>query len=226
MALVKEIVPAGSVASSGVSTTIRSLSGAPVQEVKKENNKSESDSAKGAYKQYFLMVLIAVILLVVIKTYLVNLYVVPTASMSPTIGTDDYIVCVPALYSIGEPKYGDIVVFDNPTDGSTMVKRVIGRPGETIAIDRGTLYIDGDEVREDYITEDWTEWKDDHGEGTIIAYLEDKEYYLMGDNRMDSYDSRYWGPATRDDIKGKVVASFKIDGKFASIFSLLGKSTN
>lgn len=167
----------------------------------------DPETAGQAYKSYFIMVILAVLLLVFIRTMVLNIYKVPSESMEPTIAAGEYILASPLSYKISEPERGDIIVFKCPENGETMVKRIVGMPGETIAMTRGTLFIDGTEISENYITKDWSKWVDETNNSTQLTEINKDEYFVMGDNRMDSYDSRYWGTVPADNIITKVYAS-------------------
>ena len=107
-------------------------------------------------------------------------------------------------YKFGEPKRGDIVTFIYPDDGKTLyLKRVMGLPGETIEGRAGIIYIDGDPLEQDFTSE---VCYDDFG-----PYLvPEGTYFMMGDNRNDSWDSRYWEHKFVEigDIIGKAELSY------------------
>lgn len=128
--------------------------------------------------------------------------VVPTNSMETTIMVGDKIIGNRLAYLFSSPKRGDIVIFeypDNPKED--YVKRVIGLPGETITFTDGKVYIDGDLLEEDYVNGMET-YPDDQDTFTVP----ENSYFMLGDNRVYSADSRYWdNPYVLEDaIKGKV----------------------
>ena len=97
------------------------------------------------------------------------------------------------------PERGDVVVFHAPVQPPRdFVKRVIGLPGETVELRSGVTYINGFRLEEPYLPGGSLTGSED------AVTLEDKQYYVMGDNRSSSHDSRDWGPVTLDDIVGKV----------------------
>jgi signal peptidase I len=125
-------------------------------------------------------------------------YQVDGPSMTPTLLNGQYILVNKADYFIHGPQRGDVIVFKFPKDPSRdFVKRVIGVPGDTVVThDNGTVTVDGVTLNEPYVndhvnTNDQT-WKLGAG-----------QYFVMGDNRGDSYDSRDWGPVPIGNILGK-----------------------
>jgi signal peptidase I len=129
---------------------------------------------------------------------------VPTSSMETTVMAGDRILVNRLSYVFSEPKRGDIVTFVYPDDGKTLyLKRIMGLPGETIEGKDGIIYIDGEPLKQDY-TEEVSE--DDFGPYTVP----EGAYFMMGDNRNDSWDSRYWEHkfVELQDIIGKAAVSY------------------
>ena len=100
------------------------------------------------------------------------------------------------------PRRGDVVVFDYPEDPQRQfVKRIIGEPGDRVSIDDGRVSVNGAPLEEPYLT--------DLGDSAMhVIVLDDGEYFVMGDNRNGSLDSRHWGPLRADHIIGKVWAIY------------------
>lgn len=145
----------------------------------------------------------AVIIALILRTYVFSLVIVPTGSMLDTIQLNDRLFVYKLGYTlhVQEIKRGDIVVFKYPDDRKVLyVKRVIGLPGDTIEIKDGVLYINGKLYKEDYLKEPMI--------GSFGPYkIPAGHYFMMGDNRNDSHDSRFWENkyVPRDDIIGKVI---------------------
>lgn len=145
------------------------------------------------------------IALVLNKTIIVNAEVV-SGSMETTIMTDDRVLGLRVAYLFGEPKRLDVVVFENPIvdGGDPYVKRIIGMPGETIEIVDGKIYIDGSDTPLDessYLSEKMR--------GSVAPVtVPEGCYYMLGDNRNSSTDSRSWGFMKREDILGKIYLDF------------------
>ena len=124
-----------------------------------------------------------------------RLFAIPTASMAPTLAPGDRI-CV-ELASRARPKRGEIWVFTSPT-GSTFVKRVIGVPGDTVTIDtNGTVNVNGKPLNEPYVYQQLCPCD------AKSVTLHKDQYFVLGDHRGDSDDSRDWGAVPRKDIIGK-----------------------
>lgn len=103
------------------------------------------------------------------------------------------------------PNRGDVIVFHDPnTPGRDLVKRVVGLPGESVKIIEGVLYIDGVELDESYLDGVHASGSMECIPNSVNCVLEEDEYFVMGDNRARSSDSRHWGPIGLNDIAGKV----------------------
>ena len=161
------------------------------------------DSWKGLLKDLFTLVLLIVVVVIPIRLFIISPFVVDGESMHPTFENLDYLVVDELLYRFQSPARGDVIVFRYPNDPSIFyIKRIIGLPGETVSINHGVVTIisaDGKKIplTEPYIVnEDATYTKD--------VILNPGEYFVMGDNRPNSSDSRVWGPLPRKDIIGRV----------------------
>lgn len=161
------------------------------------------DSWKGLLKDLFTLVLLIVVVVIPIRLFVVSPFVVDGESMHPTFENLDYLVVDEILYRFKAPARGDVIVFRYPGNPSIFyIKRIIGLPGETVSIDHGTVTIlstKGEHIAlpEPYIVnEDATYTKD--------VSLNPNEYFVMGDNRPNSSDSRVWGPLPLKDIIGRV----------------------
>ncbi len=154
-------------------------------------------------------ILVALVLALLIKTFIIQVSVVPTGSMIPTLigGVDgkfnDRLFVNKFVYYFTTPKRGDIVVFNSPhQDGKDYVKRCVGLPNDTIEIKQGVVYLNGKEmilagvnIQKDY---------DYYGPAKIPP----NSYFMLGDNRSMSLDSRAWGFVKERDIIGKALFTF------------------
>ncbi|MBI5799061.1 MAG: signal peptidase I [Candidatus Yonathbacteria bacterium] len=149
----------------------------------------------------FLLVALAIV--VPIRLFIAQPFIVSGASMDPTFKDKQYLIVDELSYNIGDPARGDVVIFKYPKNQKQyFIKRVIGLPGETVLVDgQGKVFIK-DENGEIVLTmnEPYVAYpKDDSVERT----LNPGEYFMMGDNRAGSFDSRAWGPVDRNLIVGK-----------------------
>ncbi|MFI5272980.1 MAG: signal peptidase I [Ktedonobacterales bacterium] len=147
-----------------------------------------------------LEVAILTLLLFIVVHVLVQNYQVDGPSMTPTLLNHQYILVDKAQYLFGKPQRGDIIVFEWPKDTSQdFVKRVIGLPGDTVRVDAaGNVTVDGTAISEPYVN-DLTNLKPN------TWTLGSNEYFVLGDNRGDSSDSRDWGPVPLKDVIGKAM---------------------
>jgi signal peptidase I len=153
---------------------------------------------------WILIFVIAIVAATLIKEFIIYNVEVPTGSMENTIKIGDRIVTSRLSYLSKDPQRGDIVVFPYPDDEELdYIKRIIGLPGETIEGKDGLVYIDGEPLEEPYVTE---ALDSDFGPYEVPK----DSYFMMGDNRNNSQDSRYWENKflSRDKIEGKAIIKY------------------
>ena len=153
---------------------------------------------------WILTVVLAVLAAKLINNYVIIKAEVPTGSMEHTIEVDDRIMGFQLAYLFSKPERGDIVIFpypDNPE--TTYVKRIIGLPGETVEIKNGAVFINGNSMKEPYLKEDM------YGEYGPYKVPEGC-YFMLGDNRNSSQDSRKWKNTflKEEDIMAKVLFKY------------------
>lgn len=180
--------------------------------MEQEDRKVEQEDLKEAppktrkrslFGEVFESVAIAVLLAVVIRLFVLEPFYIPSGSMEPTLKEHDRIIVSKLNYRFQEPKRGDIVVFKYPKDPKrNFVKRLIAVGGETVAIKNSRLYINGQPVPEDYLPP-----------GLRFADYGPKEvprgsYFMLGDNRNNSDDSRVWGLLPENLIVGKAIVLY------------------
>jgi len=165
------------------------------------------------------VILMAVLLCtVVLRTYVVQSFYIPSGSMLPTLQVGDRIIVNKMSYRIHDVHRGDIVVFARPPledqAYSDLVKRVIGMPGETISSRNGAVYINGTRLNEPWLPPGPTSdtgalpGGDAHPQFDLPGPVKIPagEYFVMGDDRTDSEDSRFFGPIAKSLIVGRAVA--------------------
>ncbi len=164
----------------------------------------------------------AVLIVLAIKAWVVNPYRIPSSSMEPTLHCarpgagcearfSDRVLANRFIYHFRKPARGDIIVFKTPPEakercgaGGTFVKRLVGLPGETWEERNGIVYIDGKKLIEPYVKPE----RRDTGTSYPARKIPPGMYFMMGDNRSQSCDSREWGPVPRANIIGGVFSVY------------------
>jgi len=178
-------------------------------------------------KEYVEAIVVALILALIIRTFLVQAFKIPSGSMEDTLLVGDHLLVTKFAYDIkipfldksivrtGDPKHGDIIVFEYPENRDTdYIKRVIGVPGDTVEVRDNVAYRNGQKVDEPYKKLDQIPGdKADFGPVTVPA----DSYFVMGDNRDHSQDSRYWGFVPRNYIRGKALMIYFSWGGFGDV---------
>ena len=137
--------------------------------------------------------IVIVLVVVLIRTFIITPVRVDGDSMKNTLKNGDILL----LYKLGSINRLDIIVLDEEKDNEKIIKRVIGLPGETVAIKKGKIYIKDKVIDDEYAYGETSDYDK--------VTLEDDEYFILGDNRLISKDSRYFGPIKKSEIKGKIV---------------------
>ena len=210
---------------------------------------------KSVVREYVEAILIAVVLALLIRQFVVQAFKIPSGSMVPTLLVGDHLLVNKFIYRFREPRRGDIVVFKFPQDRETdFIKRVIALPGEEVALREEKLFIEGVEVEDPHAV---YEPGGHRGKGDLppfrvpaagdelrldgpntelyrhlianelgdrgsivngrllidgkeaVTYRVEKDYlFVMGDNRDNSYDSRFWGPVSVEDVVGRAMVIY------------------
>jgi signal peptidase I len=143
-------------------------------------------------------------------------------SMYATLDDNDYLIANKIDYRLHAPQRGDIIILRPPTDNSKdFIKRVIALPGERLLIRDGIVYINGRKLDEPYLPEAWTTFNNWPATGTDGEVIPPNEYFVMGDNRNRSQDSRIFGPIGRDRIDGRAWFRIWPLDHFGSIYAQL-----
>jgi signal peptidase I len=158
-----------------------------------------------------LLWIIGIIIIVkCIQAFLIQPFIVDGGSMLPTYHNKEFLLVDKLSYLIGAPHRGDIMIFkiyeskDNPYSGKHLIKRVIGLPGERIVVKNGVTTIYNKENPGGFIVdESYIMYKDTTK--NVDVQLDEHHYFVMGDNRAQSYDSRDWGPLEKENVKGQVL---------------------
>ena len=186
-----------------------------------ESGKQRERRPGGAWRENLEAIAIAVVLALFIRTFVVQAFKIPSGSMLETLQIGDHILVnkfiygthVPfthiVLFPLRDPARGDIVVFRFPMDEKRdFIKRVIGLPGDTVEIRNKVVYVNGKRLEDPYVV---------HRDQNIIPGERDNfgpvtvpegSYFVMGDNRDGSFDSRFWGFVKREQILGKALVIY------------------
>ncbi len=139
-----------------------------------------------------------------VRPFVLEAFYIPSESMVPTLEVGDRVFVNKFVYRVTEPERGDIVVFESVDGGDeALIKRVVGLPGDTIAVRSGTLYVNGEPRKEPYLNR---QPLDESFYGPIL--VPSGHIFVMGDNRANSADSRVFGFVPKENIKGEAFLRF------------------
>ena len=148
---------------------------------------------------------ISLAIIIPVRYFLVQPFYVKGASMEPNFFDHEYLIIDELSYRLREPIRGDIVVFKYPNDPKQFfIKRVIGLPNETVEVANGVVRVYNDEHPNGFFLDEDGYLDQDFTAGTLTMTLKADEYFLMGDNRSSSLDSRIFGPVKREAVVGRV----------------------
>jgi len=165
----------------------------------------DQQKSKGFFRELIEFALIALLIVVPFRIFVAQPYIVNGASMNPTFKNSEYLIVDQLTYRFEEPKRGSVLIFKYPKDPSWyFIKRVIGLPGETVQINSGKVTIINDENSDGLaLIEEYIEFEKIENFTTTLG---SEEYFVMGDNRLGSADSRLWGPVPKENIIGRPIA--------------------
>jgi signal peptidase I len=172
---------------------------------------------RGRLLEYGVVAVVAIVVALLVQAYIVKPYRIPSESMAGTLRPGDRVLVNRVVYRLRQPHRGDVIVFRYPENRSVVfIKRVVGVPGDTLAVHNGHLLVNGHTVAEPYVHHtagrtDPTTASAPMGGSTMNRpwslarpyTVPPSSYFVMGDNRTDSDDSRYWGTVPRADIIGE-----------------------
>lgn len=176
---------------------------------KKEKNEQKSN-IRAVFREIIIFILFAVGVVLPFRFFIAEPYVVSGASMDPTFATGHYLIVDKISYKFEEPKRNSVIIFTFPKeanvpaeDGRNLIKRVIGLPGDTVVMNGNEVKIinkdnpNGFVLNQSYVTH--------KSPSNFSVTLKEGQYFVMGDNRKESYDSRSWGILPKEDIIGRPV---------------------
>ncbi len=173
-----------------------SASGAPAPD--------KPTSLRSTILEFVVIIIVALAMAWALTTFVVKPYRIPSGSMLETIQLEDRVLSEKISYYFGEPSQGDIVTFVDPEDSSrVLIKRVIATAGQTVELKDGIVYVDGQALQEDAYTLGKPSYELDSIEDVTYPYtVPEGKIWVMGDNRTDSADSRYFGAVDVSSVTG------------------------
>lgn len=166
---------------------------------------------KSAAREWAETLVIALVVALVIRTFVVQVYLVEGPSMEPTLHTNERVFVNKLIYRLRSPKPGEIIVLQDPNQPQReLIKRIIATEGETIEIKKGTVYVNGQPLKEPFINTAIKSTTD-----MPAQPVPENTVFVMGDNRGMSFDSRNIGPVSLSKIDGKAFFMFWPIDKFA-----------
>lgn len=176
-----------------------------------------------SFVEWILVIVGAIVLALVVKTFLLQAFFIPSLSMYPTLKEGDRVLVNKLSYRLHDVNRGDVIVFERPASETSstipdLIKRVVGLPGESISFVDGGVYIDGKRLEESYLS-DGTVTTSSNAPNKCTAevpcVVPAGQVWVMGDNRSDSKDSRYFGPIDQSTIVGRAFVTVWPLGRFS-----------
>lgn len=175
--------------------------------------RSDAKNLFRQFREWVSVILVAVVIAVVVRAFVLQQFYISGPSMEPTMYQDNRVLVDKLTFRFREPRLGDVVVFDRITmngdevQHDDLIKRVIGTPGDTVEIKDCIVYVNDEEVPEPYLDQMILDEPDPttrcrQPEMTPVTVAAD-EFFVMGDNRPESFDSRSFGTISRDIIVGR-----------------------
>jgi signal peptidase I len=176
---------------------------------------------KSVVREWLESIVIAFLLAMVIRTFVVQAFKIPTGSMRMTLQEGDLILVNKFIYgakvpffkfslpALREPKRGDVIVFIYPEDKKKdFIKRLVGLPGDTVEIKGGSIYVNDKPLEEPIFKQIYYYNRGDFGADGQKIVVPENSYFVLGDNSLSSKDSRYWGFVPKEDLLGKAIAIY------------------
>ncbi len=170
-----------------------------------EERQRHSSKKGGGFLEFLIILIIAFALVFgFVRPFVLEAFYIPSESMVPTLDIGDRVFVNKFIYRFSEPKRGDIIVFRSPEGGEEdLIKRVVGVPGDNVEDRDGVLFVNGEHRNEPYINDRFPD-SDTYGPITVPQ----GHVFMMGDNRANSRDSRFFGPVPYENIEGEAFVTF------------------
>jgi signal peptidase I len=175
------------------------------QETRRERRRTTSRKRGGGVLEFLIILLVSFVLVFgFVRPFVVEAFYIPSESMIPTLRVGDRVLVNKFIYRFAEPERQDIVVFESVEGGGEdLIKRVVGVPGDEISVRGGKLLVNGERQREPYVN---TRFPD--RSFAAATTIPKGHVFVMGDNRANSRDSRYFGPVPEEKIEGEAFLRF------------------
>ncbi len=172
---------------------------------RRERRNNASKKSGGGVLEFLIILLVSFVLVFgFVRPFVVEAFWIPSASMVPTLKYGDRVLVNKFIYRFTEPQRGDIIVFKSVEgDGQDLIKRVVGVPGDEIAVRGGTLFVNGEPPKEPYVNKKYPD-RSFYAPTTVPK----DHVFAMGDNRANSQDSRVFGPVPEKNIEGEAFLRF------------------
>ena len=172
---------------------------------RRERRNNASKKSGGGVLEFLIILLVSFVLVFgFVRPFVVEAFWIPSASMVPTLKYGDRVLVNKFIYRFTEPQRGDIIVFKSVEgDGQDLIKRVVGVPGDEIAVRGGTLFVNGEPQKEPYVNKKYPD-RSFYAPTTVPK----DHVFAMGDNRANSQDSRVFGPVPEKNIEGEAFLRF------------------
>lgn len=159
---------------------------------------------RGYFIEFFETAVVVLAVFALIHLFVAQIHKVSGNSMIPTLRNGDYLITEKISYRFGNPRKGDIIVLKNPRDESQdFIKRIIATPGDTIKVEKNSVFINNQAVNEPYLPSNTLTRQGAFLREDSEIRVGANQYFVFGDNRSHSSDSREWGPVTREEIVGR-----------------------
>ncbi len=178
-----------------------------------EGTQGPAPKTKSVLREYAEALIVAILLALVIRTFIVQAFVIPSGSMLPTLQIGDYVLVNKFLYYFRPIHRGDIIVFKYPkNEAEDFIKRVVGLPGETLDIRGRQVFINGKPLDEPYATYSAPSALRSVTQAPLGSlHIPPGKLFVMGDNRDNSLDSRFWGLLDQSKVEGKAMLIYFSD---------------
>jgi signal peptidase I len=172
---------------------------------RRERRNNASKKSGGGVLEFLIILLVSFVLVFgFVRPFVVEAFWIPSASMVPTLKYGDRVLVNKFIYRFTEPQRGDIIVFKSVEgDGQDLIKRVVGVPGDEIAVRGGKLFVNGEPQKEPYVNKKFPD-RSFYAPTTVPK----DHVFAMGDNRANSQDSRVFGPVPEQNIEGEAFLRF------------------